>query len=89
MVDVHAVIEGQEEKRLSNRVNNAGAVIILMNAKKYMIKDEETGKIIELGKLSKNKLCRGIVGLMEDNTRGYDALHIIIGNIKASVDAST
>jgi len=56
-----------------------------MNAKKVQINYK--GKPIEIGSLSKNELCRGLVETMKELEIKAWGLNVVIGNIKASADA--
>ena len=61
----------------------------MVNAKKTQINIE--GKTVEIGSLSKNKLCRGIVELMKENKvlkYELDLTRTSYGNYIASRDAS-
>jgi hypothetical protein len=62
-----------------------------MNAKKVLINHEKLGKI-ELGKLSHNELCRGVVSLMEEVQKSHqiiNELYLQEANRRASIDADT
>ncbi len=59
-----------------------------MNAKKFKIK-YQNGKELELGSIHKNEMCRLMVEVLGNNQYVSNALQLIIGNIKASADAST
>lgn len=59
-----------------------------MNAKKFKIK-YQNGKELELGSIRKNEMCRLMVEVLGNNQYVSNALQLIIGNIKASADAST